>query len=179
MVADRQRTVWQMGADSLAFVCLLIWGYEVVAYAWRFGFHVGPTNLGRILVDSIVIKSVGAVVVSMAFLLYAVSLNRLGTSWRLGIDRTTPGALVTDGIYRWTRHPIYVSFDLLFVGTFLILGRLIFLIVALAWLPLVHAAMQREERFLTQLYGDAYRDYCRRVGRYCSRHRYNRGQTVV
>ena len=168
-----------MVADAFALACLLVWAYEVVAYAWPFRFHVGPVRLGRVLVESITIKAVGAVLVSAAILLYAVALRDLGASWRLGIDRTTPGPLVTGGIYRWTRHPIYVAFDLLFVGTFLVHGRLIFLVLALIWLPLLHAFMQREERFLAQHYGNAYRDYCGRVGRYFSWHRYDRETKAV
>jgi protein-S-isoprenylcysteine O-methyltransferase Ste14 len=81
--------------------------------------------------------------------------------------------LVTDGVYRWTRHPIYVAFDLLFVGTFMVLGRFIFLVLALVLLLLLHTYMLREERFLTDLYGRSYRDYCGLVGRYFSWHRYD------
>lgn len=51
-------------------------------------------------------------------------------------------------------------------------GRLIFLMLALMWLPLLHTFMQREERFLAVLYGDAYRDYCGYVGRYFSWQKY-------
>lgn len=166
VVADRQRTLWQMLVDMSAGACLLVWAYEVVAYAWGLRFHVGPTSLHRILADSVRIKVAGAVFVSVALVLYAVAVHHLGKSWRLGIDRTAPGPLVTDGVYRWTRHPIYIGFDLLFVGTFLVLGRGIFLLLALVWIPLMHQFMLREERFLSELYDGAYRDYCRRVGRY-------------
>ena len=115
-VGDRQRTGWQMLADTVMAACLLAFANEIIAYAWQVRFHIG--------------------------------------------------SLVTGGVYRWTRHPIYVAFDLLFVGTFLLLGRLSFLVLALVWVPLLHAIMNREERLLTGLYGDAYRDYSRRVGRY-------------
>jgi protein-S-isoprenylcysteine O-methyltransferase Ste14 len=69
-------------------------------------------------------------------------------------------------VYRWTRHPIYVAFDTLFVGAFLLNGRASFLALAVVWVPLLHGVMGREERFLTRLYGEAYREYCRHVGRY-------------
>jgi protein-S-isoprenylcysteine O-methyltransferase Ste14 len=163
-----------MVVDSLALVCLLVWAYEIVAYAWRFHFHVGPVGLHRVLVGSTPINTMGAVVVSTALVLYAIALRRLGESWRMGIDRTAPGPLVTDGLYRWTRHPIYVAFDLLFVGTFLVLGRLIFLVLALCWIALLHSFMLREERFLAELYDGTYRDYCRHVGRYFPLHREGR-----
>lgn len=168
IAVDRQRTPAQMVVDGLAFICLLVWAFEIVAYAWRFDFHVGPIGLHQVLVESSSIKTVGAVVDLLAVLLYGIALRRLGQSWRLGIDRTSSGPLVTEGIYRWTRHPIYVAFDLLFAGTFLVLGRLIFLVLVLLWIPLMHSFMLREERFLTELYGGAYRNYCQRVGRYFS-----------
>ena len=154
-----------MVVDTFALACLLVWAYEVVAYTWPLRFHLGPIWLHGVLTDSIAIKTLGAVFVSGAIVLYGVALRQLGESWRLGIDRTNPGPLVKDGVYRWTRHPIYVAFDLLFVGTFLVLGRLIFLVLTLVWLPLLHTFMQCEERFLSDLYGDSYRDYCGRVGR--------------
>ena len=175
IAADKERTRWQGVLDTFALACLLAWAYEVVAYAWSFRLHLGPVRLHQVLVESTTIKTLGAVFVSAAILLYAVALRQLGASWRLGIDRTTPGPLVTDGIYRWTRHPIYVAFDLLFIGTFLVHGRLVFLVLALVWLPLLHTFMRREERFLVEFYGNVYRDYCGRVGRYFSSHRYDGG----
>lgn len=176
ITADRERTRWQMAVDTFALACLLVWAYEIVAYAWPLRFHVGPKWLHDSLMESLAIKTLGAGFVSGAIVLFGAALRRLGKSWRLGIDRTNPGPLVTEGVYRWTRHPIYVAFDLLFVGTFLVLGRLIFLVLALAWLPLLHTIMQREERFLSRLYGDSYRTYCGRVGRYFSWNRYD-GET--
>jgi len=166
VAVDRQRTTSQLVTDGLAFVFLLVWAYEIVAHAWGFHFHAEPGWSHRVLVGSIAIKTVGAAVACIAVVLYAIALRRLGKSWRLGIDRTTPGPLVTDGVYRWTRHPIYVAFDLLFVGTFLVLGRVVFLLLALVLIPLLHHYMLREERFLTEVYAGAYGDYCRRVGRY-------------
>ncbi len=172
--ADRERMLPQKAVDTLAFACLLVWAYEIAAYAWPFRFHIGPNYAGNVLVDGIAIKILGAVIVSLATLLYAIALRRLGGSWRLGIDRIMPGRLVTEGVYRWTRHPIYVAFDLLFAGTFLVLGRFVFLLLVLVWIPLMHLFMLREEYFLAQFHGAAYRDYCRRVGRYFSCPRYGR-----
>jgi protein-S-isoprenylcysteine O-methyltransferase Ste14 len=172
--ADRERTRWLMVVDTFAVACLLLWVYEVVAYAWPLRFHVGPMWLHDVLIESIAIKILGAVFVSGAIVLYGVALRRLGESWRLGIDRTRPGPLVTDGVYRRTRHPIYVAFDLLFIGAFLVHGRLIFLVLALVWIPLLHTFMRREERFLANFYGATNRDNSGRVGRYFSWHRYDR-----
>jgi protein-S-isoprenylcysteine O-methyltransferase Ste14 len=166
ITVDRQRTRGELAVDLLAFACLLGWAWEVIAHAWQFEFHTGVAALERVLFDGTAVKVAGAVLAVVALVLYAVALRHLGTSWRLGIDRSKPGPLVTGGVYARTRHPIYVAFDLLFIGTVLMSGRMIFLVLAVVWLPLMHALMRREERFLTQLYGDAYRDYAHDVGRY-------------
>ncbi len=171
-VVDRQRTGWQMLADTVLFACLLAFAYEIIAYAWQLRFHIGPSVLDRSVVEGPASQALGAVIVTGAVTLYALALRDLGASWRLGFDRNAPGPLVTGGVYRWTRHPIYVAFDLWFMGTFLLMGRLAFLVLVLVCVPLLHAIMDREERFLTGLYGDAYRDYSRRVGRYFFRQRH-------
>jgi protein-S-isoprenylcysteine O-methyltransferase Ste14 len=166
LVGDWQRTPCQMIADTLGFACLLAWAYEIVAYGWPLAFHIGPVVLACIVVQGLATKTLGAIVVCLGVSLYAIALYHLGASWRLGLDRAAPGPLVVKGIYGWTRHPIYLGFDFMFVGTFLVLGRLIFLPLALVLGLWLHAIMCREEHFLTELYGDAYRDYSRRVGRY-------------
>ncbi|MCX6901376.1 MAG: isoprenylcysteine carboxylmethyltransferase family protein [Verrucomicrobia bacterium] len=171
-VVDRQRTGGQMLADTVMFACLLAFGYEIIAYAWQLRFHIGPSVLERSVVDGPASQALGALIVTGAVILYVIALRDLGVSWRLGLDRSAPGPLVTGGVYRWTRHPIYIAFDLWFMGTFLLIGRLSFLVLALVCVPLLHAIMDREERFLTRLYGDAYRDYSRRVGRYFFRQRH-------
>lgn len=171
-VGDRQRTGWQMLADTVMVACLLAFTYEIIAYAWQLRFHIGPSVLGSSVVDGLASQALGALIVTGAVILYVIALRDLGVSWRLGLDRSAPGPLVTGGVYRWTRHPIYVALDLWFMGTFLLIGRLSFLVLALVWVPLLHAIMDREERFLTGLYGDAYRDYSRRVGRYFFRQRH-------
>ena len=76
-------------------------------------------------------------------------------------------ALATDGIYAWTRNPMYVGGAPLMIG--------IAIVFALDWLPLlmVPAALvghfgivRREEQYLETKFGAAYRGYMARVPRY-------------
>jgi protein-S-isoprenylcysteine O-methyltransferase Ste14 len=73
---------------------------------------------------------------------------------------------VTTGLFAWARHPVYTAFDLAFVGTALLHGRVIFLLLAAMLIALLHGIIRREERFLEQRHGDAFRAYAARVGRY-------------
>jgi len=75
--------------------------------------------------------------------------------------------IVSAGIYKWTRNPIYVG------GTFAMVG--IAVAFALDWLVLLqvpahlilhYGIIRREERYLEQKFGDEYRSYKTRVPRY-------------
>jgi protein-S-isoprenylcysteine O-methyltransferase Ste14 len=76
-------------------------------------------------------------------------------------------ALVTGGIYRFTRNPMYLGMAVLLAGLALKLGSLG------AWIPIpvLIAILQRqfvrnEEIFLTAIYGDAFRSYQENVRRW-------------
>jgi protein-S-isoprenylcysteine O-methyltransferase Ste14 len=99
-------------------------------------------------------------------ILFAASLRSFATSWRIGIDREHPPPLVTSGVFAWTRNPIYTAFDMIIIGAFLVHGRLVVLLVGLIMIVLVHGVVLREERFLDQQFGDAFRKYTKRVRRY-------------
>lgn len=84
----------------------------------------------------------------------------------------TPGRLVTWGIYAISRHPIYLFFNLYFLGTFLINGTLIFLLFALVIAGNLHLQILNEEEFLQRTYGRAYQEYCLRTYRYLGQRRH-------
>jgi len=72
----------------------------------------------------------------------------------------TTTALVTDGVFRFSRNPIYVGMTSVYIGVALCarsLPALVMLPVALALLD--HAVVDPEERYLARKFGDAYRAY--------------------
>jgi len=166
IAVDRERTVIEGLADLLAFGCFAWWGYEVVAFAWPLRHQLAPGALGTVLFEHPAARVIGAVTMLAGFLVWLAAMRAMGSAWRLGIDRDMPGTLVMRGIFGWTRNPIYSGFVLLMIGGFLMQGRLILLLLASLVIPVLHLQVRREERFLAQAYGEAYRAYCSRVGRY-------------
>jgi len=76
-------------------------------------------------------------------------------------------ALVTGGLYGWSRNPIYLGLTLIYLG----LAAGCASLGTLALLPLVLVVMEigvirREERYLERKFGTAYRDYTARVRRW-------------
>ncbi|PWW38538.1 protein-S-isoprenylcysteine O-methyltransferase Ste14 [Idiomarina loihiensis] len=75
--------------------------------------------------------------------------------------------LVTTGIYQRTRNPMYLGFFFLLMAWGVFLGS----VFSLWGLALYVAYMHRfqilpEERMLTETFGEAYKNYCRRTGRW-------------
>jgi len=75
--------------------------------------------------------------------------------------------LVVSGVYRLTRNPMYLA-AVLFYGGFGLAWPLpwLALLSPVMALALDRLAIRREERHLAARFGDAYRDYCRRVRRW-------------
>lgn len=86
------------------------------------------------------------------------------------VNPTRPSSstsLVTDGIYRYTRNPMYLGFGLMLAGEGVILGSA----AALILVPVYGAYLTRfqilpEERILTAKFGDAYRRFLAEVPRW-------------
>jgi protein-S-isoprenylcysteine O-methyltransferase Ste14 len=156
-----QRVVeWSFAAGFIA------WCFEVIAAALPLDRHLFHGFMYVPLVDAIGIKVFGVVLMLFSFGIFIAALAAMGNSWRLGIDRHTPGKLVTGGIFAVSRNPIYAAIDLYYIAAFLINGTLLFLLFALAVVSLMHYQVLQEEKTLPQLYGGEYRAYCRRTGRY-------------
>ncbi|HEY8132622.1 MAG TPA: isoprenylcysteine carboxylmethyltransferase family protein [Thermoanaerobaculia bacterium] len=109
----------------------------------------------------------GAAVAAVGVIILGLAFNRMlraGTS----IDPSKPTtALVTSGIYRFSRNPIYVATTLLYVAaalSFRVLPALILLPVALVVLHF--GVIKREERYLESKFGEEYRNYRAKVRRW-------------
>lgn len=155
-----------LAVELLAFAGLSLWIVELLLYAFHSSVHIFPSPFDAVLIDSPIAKWSGVALVSIGISIFIMAFLSFGDSWRVGFDMKTPGALVTNGIFALSRNPIYLFIDLWFIGIFLINGRLIFLIFAALALADVHWQILQEEAFLTRLYGQPYKDYLGRTGRY-------------
>jgi protein-S-isoprenylcysteine O-methyltransferase Ste14 len=93
-------------------------------------------------------------------------LASFGSSFRVGIDTQHPNALITSGIFAFTRNPIYVAFGSVLLGEFLIQPRWLLLLYLAAGIALFHRQVLREEAYLQEHYGAEFTAYRARVRRY-------------
>jgi protein-S-isoprenylcysteine O-methyltransferase Ste14 len=103
--------------------------------------------------------------VASDFLAYWIFTN-LGNNVTPTVVTRQTHALVTTGPYRWVRHPLYSMGAMAFFGFALVaenwsialLGALTFIVLAVR--------TRKEEANLIQRFGDEYRAYMRRTGRF-------------
>jgi protein-S-isoprenylcysteine O-methyltransferase Ste14 len=155
-----------LAVELTAIIGFVAWMIEGLLSALHSSFRIFPSLLDSQLLVSFPAKIAGVALISSGLVIFGLAYASFGDSWRVGFDTKTPGALVTTGTFALSRNPIYVFLDLWFTGIFLINGTLIFLICALLAVAVLHWQILQEEKFLAKLYGQPYRSYCAKIGRY-------------
>jgi protein-S-isoprenylcysteine O-methyltransferase Ste14 len=84
---------------------------------------------------------------------------------RAFMDHPLPDRLITDGPYRWVRHPFYLGYIIGALAPAVAIDNIVILMISLAMITITTTAAFREERvWLSSPRADAYRDYQRRTG---------------
>jgi protein-S-isoprenylcysteine O-methyltransferase Ste14 len=74
--------------------------------------------------------------------------------------------LVTSGPYRWIRHPLYTVGSSLFVAIGLMADNWFILLLSMLAFAAMASRTPKEESNLVEKFGDEYREYMKRTGRY-------------
>jgi protein-S-isoprenylcysteine O-methyltransferase Ste14 len=107
---------------------------------------------GAILNDLIHIVSNG---------LWIMGIVIMGIGWRK--IHSAEGNLVTDGIYGWVRHPQYVGLFLVSIGLMIQWPTLVTLLLWPVMFTVYYRLATKEERRMTELFGQRYLEYKKSV----------------
>jgi len=102
----------------------------------------------------------GGVLVVVALLVFAASVQRFRTAGTPVPARKPTTAIVRTGPYRFSRNPIYLAFSLLQLGIALWVNSWWLVATLAAAVGLIHyAVVPREERYLEARFGTEYLNY--------------------
>lgn len=146
-------------ANVVIFPPLLFFITIVVAVSAKFvlpeiSFPTGLQQLGYILL-----------VIGFVILFIAVrQLNKINTT--VHPDGVT-NAIVSHGIFKYSRNPIYVSFTLFYLGVVLLLSAIAGLVLLVPLLIITQKGIiEREEKYLLNKFGEEYAHYKSTVRRW-------------
>jgi protein-S-isoprenylcysteine O-methyltransferase Ste14 len=115
------------------------------------------------MVELICAVSAAGVLVASVYLTYA-AMRTLGKQWSLAARLVQEHQLVTAGPYGLVRHPIYTAMFGMLVGTAMAISGWPELLLGMAvFLMGTELRIQAEEQLLSGAFGDAYREYARKV----------------
>ena len=83
-------------------------------------------------------RTAGIVVAALGALSFISSVVTMRDSWRAGVSETDKTELVTNGIYRFSRNPAFLGFDLVYIGILLMFFNWILLAVSAAAMVMFH-----------------------------------------
>lgn len=116
------------------------------------------------------LRWLGALLGLTGLLCLAWAHHNLGSNFSVPLYIQAEHKLVTDGPYRWVRHPIYTAFCMIHLATFLLTANWFIGITWLTGLTLVIATrVRREERMLADRFGQEYLAYAQATGRFLPR----------
>ncbi len=76
-------------------------------------------------------------------------------------------AFVAQGIYRWTRNPMYLGMTLVYLSLGVAANApVVFWLLVPLLMTIHHGVILREERYMAARFGASYRDYVHRVPRW-------------
>jgi protein-S-isoprenylcysteine O-methyltransferase Ste14 len=113
----------------------------------------------------LVLEYISYAILAIGLAFSAISIVNLGRSTTLGLP-TKRTELRKGGLYRLSRNPMYVGFDLLTLASMLYHQGIILAVMGVYSIVVYHLIILGEERFLADRFPDEYREYVVRVRRY-------------
>ena len=109
---------------------------------------------------------VGAGLYAASLPLFFWSHHALGENWSTSLVIKEQQTLISGGPYRWVRHPMYTTIILSSLGSFFLSANWVLGIAGLGTSILCVARVGEEEALMVEEFGDQYRTYMRRTGRF-------------
>lgn len=140
---------------SLATVLIVI--VEIFSILFELSFMPMPVRIAGIILG---------IAGDLVFLTAVLTMKN---SWRAGIPDTDRTEFVSHGIYRYSRNPAFLGFDMMYAGILLMYFNWALLALTIWAMVMLHLQILQEEKYLPTVFGSEYLEYKKHTRRYLGR----------
>jgi len=163
VIGTSSKKLFEIILENILMPVLVLWSVFVVLTALNVPM---PGIISKILINIFWLKYAGILFCYIGLIIFLMALMSFGKSWRIGIDEKNSNELITTGIFKYSRNPIFLFMDLYFTGIMLIYPNMVFIVVAICMITGIHLQILREEKFLLNKFGEKYLQYKKQTRRY-------------
>lgn len=139
------------------YVILLSFFYDDISSVFKITF-----------LEYTVFQYFGFTLMILALIWVITAQFQMKNSWRIGIDNTTKTELITHGLFRFSRNPIFLGMTMSLFGFFLVIPTVTVFVFLLVGNILMQIQIRLEEEYLVKAHGQIYLTYKKRVNRMLS-----------
>ena len=161
----------QIGKSPFIFSCmswyfiLMIIALTVYVTVFSFVPEYYLLFLPITILDHYIIQFIGLGLLVLSFFWIIIAQNQMRKSWRVGIDEQTKTDLITNGVFSFSRNPIYLGMIASLIGLFLTTPNVFTLVLLTLSCILIGVQIKYEENYLTKMHGQSFLDYKKNVRR--------------
>lgn len=115
--------------------------------------------------DTLTVKYIGLGLLALSLIWTIIAQGNMKNSWRIGIDTETKTELITTGLFKLSRNPIFFGMIISLVGLLLTTPNALTGLFLILGYVLIQIQIRLEEEFLTNQHGQKYAVYKQKVRR--------------
>jgi protein-S-isoprenylcysteine O-methyltransferase Ste14 len=163
VIGTSSKNLFEITLENILMPVLILWSIFVVLTALNV---LIPNIISKLLIDISWLKYIGILFCYVGLIIFLMALVSFGKSWRIGIDEKNSNELITTGIFKYSKNPIFLFMDLYFMGIMLIYPNIVFIVVTICVIIGIHLQIIREEKYLLNKFGEEYIKYKKQTRRY-------------
>ena len=101
----------------------------------------------------------GSLIIILGFIVILFSNKAIGSNWSASIQKEGTEKLITSGVYKFIRHPLYFSGLLIFIGIFIYFQSWLSSILLIPSFLFINLRIKHEEKELLGLFTEDFLQY--------------------
>lgn len=159
-VKQTKETAWR----APGFRWTLLWMIVLIFLISRFishqqGLHILDTSAHPITL----LQIIGIILTGIGLIIAIVARKTLADNWSSDVELKKDHKLITKGIYKYIRHPIYTGIDLMGLGAIIVDQSLLVLLFYLCVIVFLIFKMKKEEALLLKHFPKEYASYMKKT----------------